>query len=251
MADCDILGVMVDAIDKDGLEREIADCVRLGRQSLFAYVNVHAVNIARRDVRFRRILNNAWRAYCDGEGVRLGARILGHALPPRIVLTYWIWDLCALFEKERMSLFLLGGRPGVVDRAAARLHARFPALRIAGSHHGFFAKTGLENEKILGMIEESSPDILFVCFGMPLQEYWIEANIGRLRTRAILPGGSMIDYIAGVKHPTPAWMANHGMEWLYRFLKEPARLWRRYLIGNPSYLAAVLAARMRKEDADA
>ncbi len=246
MAECDVLGVFVDAIDQSDLEREIMESVKQDRQDVFAYVNVHAVNIAHEDTRFRHIINDARRAYCDGEGVRLGARILGQMLPRRIVLTYWIWDLCALFERQGISIFLLGGRPGVVDRACRRLREKYPALQIVGSHHGFFAKTGLENEKVLTMIEEAAPDVLFVGFGMPLQEYWIEGNFRRLRAHAILPAGSMIDYVAGIKRATPPWMANHGMEWLYRLLTEPGRLWRRYLIGNPKYLAAVLLQRIRQ-----
>ncbi len=246
MQQCTLLGVKVDAVEQQGLESHIVESVRGGDRELYAYVNVHAINIARKDVRFRRILNESRYSYCDGEGVRLGARILGSPLPRRVVLTYWIWDLCALFEREGITVFFLGGRPGVVDEAVDRLRERFPSLRIVGCHHGYFNKNGIENEKVLTLVEESAPDVLFVGFGMPLQEYWIEGNLRRLRAHAIFPAGSMIDYIAGRKRPAPPWMAEHGMEWVYRLLQEPGRLWRRYLIGNPSFLFGVLVERMRR-----
>jgi N-acetylglucosaminyldiphosphoundecaprenol N-acetyl-beta-D-mannosaminyltransferase len=86
---------------------------------------------------------------------------------------------------------------------------------------------------------------VFVGFGMPLQEYWIDDNREALRAGIVLPAGSMIDYIAGAKRQTPAWMANNGLEWLYRLAKEPRRLWRRYLIGNPLFLLRILVQRIR------
>jgi N-acetylglucosaminyldiphosphoundecaprenol N-acetyl-beta-D-mannosaminyltransferase len=80
---------------------------------------------------------------------------------------------------------------------------------------------------------------------MPLQEYWIEENLGSLRAGIVLPAGSMIDYIAGAKRPTPEWMAASGLEWLYRLFREPRRLWKRYLIGNPLFILRVIGRRIR------
>ena len=236
MPDRMILGVRVSDKGQKEIEQEVLECVHRKSKGLFAYVNVHALNIAGRDVRFREILNSAHTTYCDGEGVRLGARILGWRLPRRVVLTYWIWDLCALFEKEGMSIYLLGARPGIGEQAAARLSSRFPGLRIAGVQHGYFEMHGAENESVLANIANASPDVLFVGFGMPLQEYWIEENFHNIAARTILPAGSMIDYVAGEKKTTPSWMANHGMEWLYRLAQDPLRLWKRYLLGNPAFL---------------
>lgn len=243
MPDREILGVRVSGMGQEELEQDLLSCVRGNTKSLFAYVNVHAVNTARRDPRFREILNSSHISYCDGEGVRLGARILGWRLPRRIVLTYWIWDLCALFEKEGVSIFLLGARPGVAEYAASRLVSSFPHLRIAGVHPGYFNKEGAENDSVIAAIEKASPDVLFVGFGMPLQELWVEENFRRITARAILTAGSMIDYVAGVKKTTPGWMADHGMEWLYRLAQDPVRLWKRYLLGNPVFLFKILMRR--------
>jgi N-acetylglucosaminyldiphosphoundecaprenol N-acetyl-beta-D-mannosaminyltransferase len=241
MLECTILGVTVDEVTQEGVEERILGSVRQKRKDVYSYVNIHAVNLAYQYPRFRRILNAAWTTYCDGEGVRLGARILGFHLPRRIVLSYWVWRLCEIFERENVSIFLLGSRAENVALASTILSARFPRLRIAGYHHGYFDKSSVENDGVLAMIEHEKPDVLFVGFGMPLQEYWIEENLERIRAAAILSCGSMIDYVAGVKPLTPTWMANHGLEWLYRLLREPGRLWRRYLIGNPLFLLRVLS----------
>ncbi len=242
----DILGVEVDAVTKEDLEEAVIESIRRRRRDVLAYVNVHALNLAQVDASFRQFLNTATLSYCDGEGVRLGAWALGRKLPSRIVLTYWIWDLCALCVREGVSFFLLGGEPGSAKAAAQRMMDRYPGLRIAGFHHGFFDKSGPDNEEVLRRIRTARPDVLVVGFGMPLQEQWIRRNLAALDAGVILPAGSMIEYVAGRKKHAPPWMANHGMEWVYRLLQEPGRLWRRYLIGNPLFLLRVVLQRVRR-----
>jgi N-acetylglucosaminyldiphosphoundecaprenol N-acetyl-beta-D-mannosaminyltransferase len=240
-----VLGVRVDKVDRSDLETSILSHAHNGRPSVYAYVNVHAINIARCDDLFRDFINNAFVTYCDGEGVRLGARLLGDRLPRRTVLTYWAWDLCRLMEQKGLSIYLLGGRSEVVTKAVQVLRQKFQNIKITGCHHGYFMKTGPESQSVVEEINNSGADILFVGFGMPLQEHWIDAHLSSLRPGIVLPSGSMIDYIAGEKKQTPAWMANSGLEWLYRLLREPRRLWRRYLIGNPLFIFRVIAQRLR------
>jgi len=244
-----ILGVDVSAVDSLALTRNIARTVKSREQTVFPYVNIHAVNIAYTEPRFRQILNESGNAYCDGEGVRLGAGILGRRLPPRIVLTYYYWELCQALESEGMSIFLLGSRDEVVAKAVQETKKRHPRLKVAGYRHGYFEKHGMESEAVVRQVNESGADILFVGFGMPLQEYWIAENASKLKVHAILPCGSMIDYAAGTRHLTPRWMADHGLEWLYRLIQEPSRLWTRYLIGNPLFVLRVLQQRLAKREA--
>jgi N-acetylglucosaminyldiphosphoundecaprenol N-acetyl-beta-D-mannosaminyltransferase len=148
-------------------------------------------------------------------------------------------------EEKGLSIFILGARDHVVSKAAAVLRDRYPRLKVAGWHHGFFEKQGEESRKVVELINRAAPDLLFVGFGMPLQEYWIEENLVSLRAGIVLPAGSMIEYIAGEKKLTPTWMANSGLEWFYRFLREPRRLWKRYLLGNPLFILRVIGRRIR------
>lgn len=245
MHDLTVLGVRVDQLDRTALTASLLAAARAGECRMYSYLNIHALNLSCADSRFRSILNGAAVTYCDGEGVRVGARILGNRLPPRTVLTYWIWDLCKLFQDEGVSVYFLGGKSGVVADAVDMIRSRFPRLRITGWHHGYFEKSGEESRVVVEQINSAAPDVLFVGFGMPMQEYWIEENRLTLRTGAVLPSGSMIDYVAGARKSAPPWMADHGLEWLYRFAREPRRLWRRYLIGNPLFLLRVLGQRIR------
>ncbi len=240
MPKVDILGVQVDVIDTPGLHEAIADSILQERRDVYAYVNINAINIALKDERFRSFLNSSRVVYCDGEGVRLGGRLLGHKLPPRVVLTYWIWELCGFCERRGYSMFFLGATAQYVKEAVERVQERFPSISIVGSYHGFFSKHGPESDNVVELVRRANPDILVVGFGMPLQEFWIDDNLPKLNARVILPAGSMIDYTAGRKGLAPKWMANNGMEWLYRFFQEPGRLWRRYLIGNPLFMIRIL-----------
>lgn len=242
----DVLGVRVDAISDEALNKRIGEVIEGARHTYFAYVNIHAVNLAVRDREFRDFLNAAPLVYCDGEGVRLGAKILGVRLPPRIVLTYWIWDLCAMCERRGYSIFLLGGRTDVVGRACENLQRAHPRLKVVGTHHGYFNKRGEESNRVIEMIRYARPNILFVCFGMPLQEHWVRENLPALDANMILFGGSTIDYAAGVKRVAPLWMRSSGLEWLFRLLQEPRRLWKRYLIGNPLFLGKVIVQRLHR-----
>lgn len=241
-----ILGVRVDAVDKAELLEEIAKRITLGSRGYLANVNINAINLARQDPEFRKILNDSPVVYCDGEGVRLGARLLGVRLPARIVLTYWIWELCGFAAEKGFSIFLLGGSKGAAEEAATAMKKRFPAIRILGAHHGYFDKEGEESDRVVEMISASRPNILFVCFGMPLQEHWARRNIDRLAANVILFGGSTIEYAAGRKKHAPSWMSRCGLEWFFRLLQEPQRLWRRYLIGNPLFILHVLVQLVRE-----
>ena len=239
-----ILGVDVDDVGKAELEGAIIRAVEGKRKEVFAYVNVHAINLARTDQAFRGFLNNAALAYCDGEGVRFGARVLGSELPPRIVLTRWIWDLGELFQEKGFSAYLLGGAPATVTAAAAKFRACYPRLHLAGCHHGYFDREGHENTMVLDSIRSASPNVLFVGFGMPGQERWIERHLNHLCANAIIPCGGMIDYLSGEVPVAPGWMTENGLEWLYRLLRDPARLWSRYVMGNPAFMLRVFRERL-------
>jgi N-acetylglucosaminyldiphosphoundecaprenol N-acetyl-beta-D-mannosaminyltransferase len=242
----EILGVRVDAVNKTGLLAEIAKRIEAGSREYLANVNINAINIAQQDHEFQQILNRSSVVYCDGEGVRLGARLLGVGLPPRIVLTYWIWELCAFAVEKGFSIFLLGGSRGAAEEAASAMNRRFPGIRVVGTHHGYFDKEGEESDRVVDVIAAARPNILFVCFGMPLQEHWTRRNLQRLAANVVLFGGSTIEYAAGRKKLAPSWMSKHGMEWLYRLLQEPRRLWRRYLIGNPLFFLRVFMQLLRE-----
>jgi N-acetylglucosaminyldiphosphoundecaprenol N-acetyl-beta-D-mannosaminyltransferase len=237
-----ILGVGVDPISVAELHAKILDAIRRGGHDLVLNVNAHALNLCYRDPALRAFFNTAPVVFCDGAGVMLAAHILGRRLPERITYADWAWELADFAESEGISLFFLGARPGIAERAATRLLARYPNLRIVGVRHGYFDLTpgALENETVLREINATRPDILLVGFGMPLQERWLMRNWDRVDARIALTGGAVFDYVSGELKRGPRLLTDNGFEWLARLLVEPGRLWRRYIIGNPLFLLRVL-----------
>lgn len=238
----------MDPITVGELHAEIGDYIRQAGHALILNANVHCLNLAYRDKELRDLLNGAEIVFCDGAGVMLAARILGRRLPERITYADWMWQLAAFSASEAFSLYFLGGRPGVARKAAERLGERHPELRVAGIHHGHFdhGPGSPENEKIIREINAAAPDILVLGFGMPLQERWLARNWERVDARVALTGGAVFDYVSGGLRRGPRVLTDNGFEWLARLLVEPGRLWRRYLLGNPLFLARVLRQRLEQ-----
>ena len=241
-----ILGVWVDPISVPELHARILDAVRAGRHALVLNVNVHALNLCYRDPVLRSFFNAAPVVFCDGAGVMLAARILGKRIPERITYADWVWQLADFAESQGISLFFLGARPGVADKAATRLQARHPNLKIVGVHHGYFDHDlgAPENEAVLEEINSSRSDVLLVGFGMPLQERWLMHNWERIDARVALTGGAVFDYVSGELRRGPRLLTDNGFEWLARLFVEPKRLWHRYVVGNPLFLMRVLKQRL-------
>jgi len=237
----------VDRISAGGLHEEIVRLVRR-RDGIVLNVNAHCLNLLRGDEELRGFFAAADVVFCDGAGVRLAARILGDRLPERITYADWLPRLAALAEERGFSLFFLGARPGVTEEAARRLLESHPDLKIVGVRHGFFDhRAGSpENGAVVAEINAARPDILLLGLGMPLQERWLMQNRPRLDFGVALTGGAVFDYGSGGLRRGPRLLTDNGFEWLARLLVEPRRLWRRYLLGNPLFLARVLAQRWRE-----
>jgi N-acetylglucosaminyldiphosphoundecaprenol N-acetyl-beta-D-mannosaminyltransferase len=242
-----VLDVPVDPVTVDELHDAILHFVRRSARATILHANVHAINLANRYDWFRRAFQRADLVFCDGAGVMLGARLLGYRIPTRITYADWTWQLAAWCERQQLSLFLLGGRPGVADQAAARLVARFPRLRIVGTHHGFFEKTAAhpDNDAVIATIAGARPDILMVGFGMPLQERWVSEYRAAIEAAVVLTSGAAFDYVSGQLRRAPTWMTSRGLEWFGRLIIEPRRLFGRYVFGNPLFLARIVRQRLR------
>jgi N-acetylglucosaminyldiphosphoundecaprenol N-acetyl-beta-D-mannosaminyltransferase len=230
-----LLDIRVDRVRLNELLAVVRSTVRQGTRLTVMYVNVHCMNVAGHDREYRALLGNADIVYCDGTGVRLGARIAGLELPARMTGADWIHDLCRLAARERYSLFFLGGPPGVAAEAAALLQQTYPGLRIAGTCPGFRL-----DSQTARTVSESGADIVLVGMGTPRQERWIAANRDSLDVPVVWAVGALFEFVTGRIPRGPMWMTQHGLEWVYRLWAEPGKLWRRYLIGNPLFLARIV-----------
>jgi N-acetylglucosaminyldiphosphoundecaprenol N-acetyl-beta-D-mannosaminyltransferase len=233
-----VLGVWINPIRSDELCRRIIERTKQGKRTLVTYMNAYNLLVADRDEKYRRLANGYDLVYPDGFGAVLAARLLGHRFPPRSTSADFFEDMFGLVARERFSVYLLGAEPGVMEEAIANVRKKYPELAVVGLHHGYFRPD--EEETILEEIHRLNPDFLFISTGVPHQEKWIDKNLQRLQAPVIWASGGVFDFLSGRTSRAPRFLRENGMEWLYRLLVEPRRLWKRYLIGNPLFLLLIL-----------
>ena len=214
------------------------------------YANAHVLNQSRETPALRAALESADLVYCDGYGVRLAAKALEAEIPHRMTGADWIWGLAALCEASGQSFYLLGSEPGIAAGAAKRLGEWYPGLEVVGTHHGYFAPGSPHDERVIEDINRVRPDIVLVGMGSPKQELWAQRNAHRLDTRVIWTVGALLDIVSGHVPRAPAWLADNGLEWIFRLAIEPQRMWRRYLLGNPVFVSRVMAQARRHHHAE-
>ncbi|MDX6696645.1 MAG: N-acetylglucosaminyldiphosphoundecaprenol N-acetyl-beta-D-mannosaminyltransferase [Solirubrobacteraceae bacterium] len=245
-----IFDIPIELAQPADMLRTIASWVGTGEPHRVMYVNAHVVNESRAVPELRRALETADLVYCDGYGVRLAARVLEVPVPHRMTGADWVWGLAAMCEMAGSSLYLLGSDPPVARDAAKRLSRWYPDLRIAGAHHGYFDLDSPHNDRVIEDINARQPDIVLVGMGTPKQELWIERYGHRLDADVLWTVGALLDYIAGRVPRAPRWLADNGLEWIWRLAIEPHRMWRRYLLGNPKFLSRVFTERQRAHARD-
>ena len=205
------------------------------RQQVF-FMNADCFNLNTQNREYARTLKQARWLLPDGSGVALAARLSGHQLKENLNGTDLFPELCALSVQKQWRVFFLGARPEVVEKLCENLQQRYPQLQIHGHHSGFF--TEAETPAILSQI--AGADLLFVAMGAPRQEQWIHEHWHRLEVSAAFAVGGLFDFYSGRIARAPMLWRKLGVEWIWRMLQEPGRLWKRYLLGNPLFLWRVL-----------
>ncbi len=232
----EILGIPVDHITLDSSLARIAAMVEEPVLHQIATVNPEFVMAARQDPAFADALRRADLCLPDGIGLIWASRRLGRPLPERVPGSEMVYHLAAACAAGGWPLFLLGAAPGVAAEAAGILQRRYPTLIIAGTYAGSPAPA--EDDHLTGLITASSAQVLYVAYGAPQQDLWIDRNRKRLPGVRIAIGvGGSLDFITGRAVRAPRWMQRIGLEWLHRLLKEPWR-WRR-MLALPRFAAAV------------
>ena len=195
--------------------------------------------IAQHDVNFRNILNRADLCVPDGVGLLWAARRRGTPLPERVTGSDGVPIIAEHAAQNGWRLYFLGAAPGVADKAADILRAKYPELKIVGVYSGSPAPD--EEDAIVERVNASQADILFVAYGAPEQDKWIARNLPRLRVIMAMGVGGAFDFIAGVVPRAPLWMQRMGLEWLFRLYLQPWRI--RRMLRLPRFVLAVLFER--------
>lgn len=243
-----ILGVNIDNITLEELIQKVDERLELGKKLKIMYVNIHVMNIAFIDNSFKEILNRQDIIYCDGFGVKVGAFLLGEKIKERMTGADWIYNVINYCNDKNRSIFILGGKEGVAERASNILKRDYPNLKIVGIQNGYFSKE--ENLSIIEKINKTDAQILFVGMGSPIQERWVDENHNYLNTKIIWCVGALFDFVAGEQKRGPKYLTDYGFEWLTRFYYDPKRLWKRYLIGNPLFFYRIFKEKLTNFNRD-
>ena len=218
----DVLGVGFDNLT---MAEAVAAGARLLKEEGCHYVvtpNPEIVEVCRADPAALAAVNGADLVLADGIGVIKGAAMLGTPLKERTPGIEFAAGLMGRMAGEGQSLYLLGAKPGVAEKAAERLTARYPGLRIAGTHDGYFK----DSAPVAQAIRESGADCVFVCLGAPKQELWMRQWGKETGARLLCGLGGSLDVFAGTVERAPKFWCDHGLEWFYRLCKEPKRIGR-------------------------
>ncbi len=222
---------------QDAVEQIIASTDQ-PETTIIQFVNAHCVNISRKDLDYKHLLQQNRINYADGIGMKIASRIFGNPLVDNVNGTDLFPPLCGVLEAADKAIFFLGAHPHVVERVVRNTETNYPKLTIAGYHTGYFPLE--ETQRVLDQINQAHPDVLLVAMGVPLQEKWIHKHRNELQVPVMMGVGGLFNFYSGVIPRAPLWMRRMGLEWLHRLVQEPLRLWRRYLIGNVSFLLYTL-----------
>ncbi len=229
----ELLGQPMDLVTPQDVLAFVADAVARRSKAIIANHNLHSLYLVNRHPEMARFYEQADLVEVDSRPLLLWGKLLGLPTSGAHRCTYLDWrdDFWRLADERGWRVFYLGGAPGVAAKAAARLMQRWPGVEIA-ARHGYFDRTpgGPENQAVLDQINAFRPHVLLVGLGMPIQEAWIARHLNEIDAGALCSVGAAFDYEAGVQVAAPRLLGRLGLEWLFRLLHDPRRLFNRYLV---------------------
>ena len=236
-----VLDVMIDVVTMEEAVRTVEEFITQKKTHLVVTPNAEIIMMAQEDRQLAEIINNADLVVPDGAGVVWAARHNGDAMPERVAGYDLVQNLLAKASTQKYRIYMLGGAPGVVDKAKEMAEVHYPGVQIVGTRHGFFTKN--DEAEIVSNIKSSCPDILLVALGVPRQEKWLTEYMKQLEVPVGIGVGGTFDVMAGVVKRAPLWMQNAKLEWLYRLVSEPKRAIR--MLALPRFVMQVIARKKK------
>lgn len=239
-----ILNTYVDTLTMEETINKVINIIDQGIPTQHVVINASKVMLMEKDRKLNDIVNSCPIINADGASIVLAAKFLGVPVKERVTGIDLFLNLVKIASEQQYKVYLLGATDQVVKSVKEKLSKAYPNLQIVGYDNGYFNK---ENENdIIERIRNSGADMLFVAFSSPKKEYWLYDNISFLNVPFVMGVGGSFDVVAGKTKRAPVWMQKSGLEWFYRFIQEPKRMWKRYLVGNFKFLFVVLKYKFKK-----
>ena len=235
------LNTYINNITMDETVQNIEQMIQKGQKTYVTPINVDVVMKMEKDEKLKEIIDNADIVLADGKPLIWISKLKNNPIKEKVSGSDLVPQLCELSNKKGYTMFILGGKEGIAEIAKKNLEKEYSNIKILGT---YAPPIGFENdqkelEKINEMITLAQPDLLFVCFGCPKQEKWVYDNYKKYDAKVSICAGATVDFLAGNVKRAPKWMSNVGLEWFYRFLQEPKRLFKRYFIDDMKIIKLV------------
>ncbi|WP_438434520.1 WecB/TagA/CpsF family glycosyltransferase [Gorillibacterium sp. sgz500922] len=212
----------------------IEQMIQRGKKSYIVTVNVDIIMKIENDEYLKKIADNADMVLVDGKPLIWISKMYKRPIKEKVSGSDLVPKLCDLAAEKGYTMFILGGKDGIAEQAKQNIERDYPGVKVVGTYAPPFGfdKDYTELAYINSMISALHPDLLITCFGCPKQEKWIYDNIQNYDAKVSVCAGATVDFLAGNIKRAPRWMSEHGLEWFYRFLQEPRRLFKRYFIDD-------------------
>lgn len=247
-----LAGVEFNNLDEQGVINHVLDELLARRGGWVVNPNIDVLRQVHADPELQSLVERAELTIADGTPLIWASRILKTPLAERVPGSQLIWSLSGEAAERGISVFLLGGNTGVATRAGAALSSRYPDLRLTGTHCPPF---GFENDReqmqaIFSALESSSPELVFCGLGFPKQERLIAILVSRFPSMWFIASGGSLAMASGDARRAPEWIQSIGLEWLYRLLQEPRRLFSRYVIHDIPFALQLIFSSVRDRHSD-
>jgi N-acetylglucosaminyldiphosphoundecaprenol N-acetyl-beta-D-mannosaminyltransferase len=243
-----ILGTPVSSLTMDELFRDWEAVIKEGKKTQVCITPVNSILAARATARVQEIYQHADYVLCDGVPVKWASKFLGDPIKERITGLDVLPRIFPFALQNDFSIFLLGASPGVAETLQKVMEVKHPGVKIVGTFvppfRAEFSKE--ENEEMIEAINAVKPDILLVSLTAPKQDIWIAENLEKLNTHVAIGIGGAFEVAAGMIQRAPLWMQKSGLEWFYRFLQEPKRMFKRYFVEAPVFIPLIIQQKFSK-----
>lgn len=240
-----ILNTYVNALTLDETIKEVEKIIGRGVPTQHVVVNASKVNLMEVDNELAKIVNDCPLINADGASIVWAAKKLGVPLTERVTGIDLFQELVKLSAEKGYKIYLFGAKEEVVVKVKAIFEERYSGIRIVGYRNGYF--TEADESQIVADMAASGADMMFVAFSSPKKEYWVHKYLDQVGIPFVMGVGGSFDVVAGVTDRAPKWMQDHGLEWFYRFIQEPGRLWKRYIVGNAKFVLLTLKYKHAKK----
>lgn len=237
-----IFGVNIRNLDENSALKYMEQAVTTSEKQTCCmfFVNSHTLNLAYENPNYRDVLNSSSVTFGDGTGVRWGAKTFGHRMKANLNGTDLVPQFLNQQRDYNLRVFLLGGKPRLIELAASYLQNNFSNVQVSGFHHGYFTEG--ENDDVIQLINSTYPHLLLVGMGNPNQENWIYNNRDKIKVPLVIGVGGLFHYWAGDLTRSPKYLRDLGMEWMGILLQQPYK-WERYIKYSPRFLIRLARCR--------